>query len=1223
MRTTSRRFGIILTASLLAVLGGCGGGGSSTPSSSLTVDNPPVATAPAVVGGATSLSQYQSYAFSTTTTDPDLGDSVVSCLWDFGDGTTNTVTTAPFTSPSHVFATAGSFTVSVTPTDTHGVAGAKVSSSFTVAAAANPFTLGAVSLSTTSFPIAQGSAASVTFQFTVTYAGTGTVSASGVAFAAGATQATGTVSVAAPASGATDGTGIWTAVVSYPAGTSVGSSYNATPSLTVTDSLGIQSLPLSFPGLTFTTVVANPQPPVITITSPKATSTQVYALETASINYSVVDNGTFPVSVSVDWGDGTVDPAVLLSGDALATGISPTTAPTHQYQAKGTYTVTVRATDTQPTTAQAKTTTYVVLENALPTATITSPQASGTLPTLAQVTAFNPSGSQNQLTLPAGSNYPAAVVIPLNGQLNFNGVTTNPTSGEAVSVLWSFPGGAPSSSTQLNAGSVTFAGQAGVIQAYLVELQAIDVFNRSSSQVGEGLNAPMASAPAQNTTPFRIWVIVDGVNTEQFTLNLMYRQLTDNNGAPLLTPATTAANGLGANIMIFQDGQSNSYAVQSANSATVTVPVRSNLPFYLNIPSFNSTDPTGYMIRIPNVTGQDPALEATLPAGSGASSFAFKNGNPVLTIVTGQGFAAETASTAQRRLACDVSGAEPPAPGVSSFFMVLGNQPSNNRWFDRLSVPKTDKDAIPTGFQTSNSTVGQFSGIPAYQSFAEWPIFLMSVESDFFPFDESNLHQATPHSPTTTAGDSGKLGFLVDYGNYGLSTAKQSDTYGVVGMQAYRVPASSQDPYDLTTGSPSWNLDSFVTPLQPTAIPTGAGSVPEFFNNSIFNNAQVSANPGGLQNFVVPYNTADLDRLPTANQIRGFGQLATVFSYAEYLWSSVWVRPLVLNNAQLYWGDSNDTGISAYPWFRYSATPTWPKWVGSPGILPDGSTFDLTANGGGVFDAQSPVSTTGTPDSKAVGRFYWTAFTPFYNSSSGAVISRTWLSAASGLPPTSFTARQAGEALSVMGFIPPQDTMVDKRGRDANGVLNGASLGGYRILWYNPTKDLNGNVVPPDFWVVEINGTNITGQGKTHFMLPASYPVPNPSGSQAGQATSDPILTDCRVYLPSGNAASSGAAQNDKVAPGYCWFDVPPELRPTAGSATITVFALKSILNNHPTGNPRPLNRTDWIDAIKTATSTISVKPSTGTDLGYVHKIPFNFGWDIVVVNGEATIVAP
>jgi hypothetical protein len=95
------------------------------------------------------------------------------------------------------------------------------------------------------------------------------------------------------------------------------------------------------------------------------------------------------------------------------------------------------------------------------------------------------------------------------------------------------------------------------------------------------------------------------------------------------------------------------------------------------------------------------------------------------------------------------------------------------------------------------------------------------------------------------------------------------------------------------------------------------------------------------------------------------------------------------------------------------------------------------------------------------------------------------------------------------------------------------------------------------------------------------------------------------------------------VAPGYCWFDVPPELRPTSGTATITVFALKSILNNHPTGNYRALNRTDWIDAIKTATATISVVTSTATDLAYVHKIPFNFGWDIVVVNGEATFVAP
>ena len=46
-------------------------------------------------------------------------------------------------------------------------------------------------------------------------------------------------------------------------------------------------------------------------------------------------------------------------------------------------------------------------------------------------------------------------------------------------------------------------------------------------------------------------------------------------------------------------------------------------------------------------------------------------------------------------------------------------------------------------------------------------------------------------------------------------------------------------------------------------------------------------------------------------------------------------------------------------------------------------------------------------------------------------------------------------------------------------------------------------------------------------------------------------------------------------------------------------------------------------DAIKTATATIKVLGANGTDLGYAHKVPFNYAWDIVVVNGPATYVAP
>ena len=44
--------------------------------------------------------------------------------------------------------------------------------------------------------------------------------------------------------------------------------------------------------------------------------------------------------------------------------------------------------------------------------------------------------------------------------------------------------------------------------------------------------------------------------------------------------------------------------------------------------------------------------------------------------------------------------------------------------------------------------------------------------------------------------------------------------------------------------------------------------------------------------------------------------------------------------------------------------------------------------------------------------------------------------------------------------------------------------------------------------------------------------------------------------------------------------------------------------------------------AIKTASATIRVLSGAG-NVSFAHKIPFNYAWDIVVVNGPATFVAP
>ena len=170
------------------------------------------------------------------------------------------------------------------------------------------------------------------------------------------------------------------------------------------------------------------------------------------------------------------------------------------------------------------------------------------------------------------------------------------------------------------------------------------------------------------------------------------------------------------------------------------------------------------------------------------------------------------------------------------------------------------------------------------------------------------------------------------------------------------------------------------------------------------------------------------------------------------------------------------------------------------------------------------------------------------------------------------------------------------------------------MLWYNPTKDINGLPIPPDFWAVQV----VEGSNTQMFLLSGNFP-------RTGQnSLTNTLVTDLQSYLPSGKSTFQ---TGDLAGPGYCWFDIPLELRPPTGTtATVTVFALKAILKNNPVSNPnvqvaRVINRSEWVEAVKTVTASISAKPQ-GADVGFAHKVSFNFPWDIVVVNGPATLVA-
>jgi hypothetical protein len=985
--------------------------------------------------------------------------------------------------------------------------------------------------------------------------------------------------------------------------------------------------------------------PTITITAPAALTTSAYTSKMVTLTFSLTDQDNDPVSYTVNWGGPDAPPCQPVTVTGTTTqptqaGVQVTLTHIYPDSYSGTATVTVNATDNRSANANAvaQSRTIQVSQNVLPKATITSPQASGTLmdpSTIQDAGQGVPVITQDSTTKVwmADPTGPGVVVLPAGGKLTFNGTGTAPSSGGNLIYSWTFPGGIPANSASQNPGTVTFAGVPGQIVAYKVDLTVTDATDAQDSTC-----TTVGRTSSVNPTTTEKWVIVDGVNTQAFNLNLLYRQIQDSTGGSTLAYVTTVANGLGAPIQIFQDGVTYGYKVQDAQgvNASISVPVRSNLPFWLDIPSFNSSDGNAYFMRIPNTpVASDPNADPTLANGTPngtwtfpflvnkvdataqVSMFGFEYPtasvgpwNPTLNLVTAQGFAAETAAPLARELQGTIN-ANSPSPFVSGT--------STDLWLDKLAEPSSegflDKGSL-------NPNPFPISGMPAYQLFAEWVAALETLAPGQASLDQFALNQ-----PAQTA-----LGAV-------------TKTVAPVALRAFRVPAGSTDPYDMDVAG--WSSSSCNTTLNPTNVDA---SVSTFFKEMITNDAS----NGGLQNLVIPYDANDPNRKVLAKPLnRSFTGAPSAFSFADYLWAQVWAHPLVLNASAL----ASTTPLDAASSYVYSNVTTgWPQ--DTAGITPDKSTFDLTPSGGTDFNPSNPpVGTQGTAIvTTGVGRFYWTDYTPQYNANPGANIARTWLAQpATGTtlpmqPPTTSTPLVSTgfnkvSATASLGFVPPQDTVVDKRGRTGYGALNGDATGGYRVTWFNPTKDSGGSPVDPDFWVVELKTTAATSQ----FMLAGSFPGTYPTYSYNGTSYPDPdvipILTDARVQMTSTqiyqdpvsdvyyikNLATGGffdpqppPGSNPQpvntVAPGYCWFDVPVELRPLPGtSATLTVFALKAVPR---TTVGRPLNRTEWIEAIKTATARISVDAGAG-DLSAIYRIPFNYAWDIVITNGPATPVAP
>ena len=1341
------------------------GKGGVTQATPLTVVvnevSPPTAQ---VTTAAKTLYQDRSYTFTATATDPNPGGSILAVngfVWNFGDGTTGTSNpsgsgaTATTTSPAHIYPAtfSGPAAVSVYAVNTalsQGLPSPTVT--FTVVATQLPVATFTTPGVAATYYVEQGASnvATVNYLITASDANASSSPLSVKVYPLGA-GTPGTVITAT-----SNGNGTYSASYNYPAASTISSTL-FTPAVQVTDALGIIGNLTAGPVVTIQTIAANSAPPSVIVTTPAVSTTQYFAYQKANLVFTLTDPFVNPVSYTIQWKYPSMAAADITTGvqnDAgLVAGDIITPVP-YQYTTPGTYTVYITASDTRNVhnTSVPRQFTIVVLANALPVATITAPQGSGILgyavadPNLTTAYPGSIPNSPSQLPAVAGNlaqvvNYPNIVVIPAGGQLTFTGTVAPSTSGEAVvNPTWTFPNGNPSTFQGLTT-TVTFAGETGKYVANLVEFQVYDTFGRSSDQVD--VNGVPTMAPATNTTPYRMWVLVDGVSTQSFTTNLLYRQLGDYAGglmpptasisAANLPYATLPANGYGATLSIYQDGLSTSYAVKSANQATVTVPVRSNLPFYAVISPFTgATDTFQYAMQIPNKPGTDPGLEA-VPL-SFASNFYFQNTgatapwNPTLNIFTAQGFGPEVDTAGLKTLIAQFNG----NMIISTDTQSAGLAP-DERW---LMMPAETPLTTPVVFPDAQSLIGGFAGVNAHQSYDEWPVFALSKASNFqwgtpptatasfsgnvmtllsalpggtitylqsqtvvalgvtpgtyivslasgtvdqigstyvlsttpgtilseaITLNPGSVHTVTPGTPTN-------VGFNLNYAAYHNDESPTStiftDWWTLNRIEAFRVPANSQAPYYLSTGPANWNQASCYTNLVPAKVLDTNAPALTYYANLIQNGSNpysssdtTLAFSGGLGGFHVPYDPNAPGRPVRAKAswvTRSLGWWEPVFSYAEYLWSSVWTQPVVLNSAQLNTTDTDPSNLPTVTSLVQSsaASNAWPKVVSGASITPDYSYFDLTPNGGAAFGTTGTLSpiATGTaltppsaPASTAVGHFYWTAFTPTYSSATGGLISRTWLASgvtASQPPPVPGVdiTRAVTDPGTGWGFLPPQDTAVDKRDRNPDGSLAATTNNsGYRVTWFNPTTAVNGSVVPPDFYVVEITGAFPAPNTATtmHFLVPSNYPAPltgTPATSYAASyylttTTASPsVFTDARVFLPSGidpmTVASTGTyapGATDIIAPGYCWFDVPAGLRPT-GAATVTIFAMKSILNNHApaVAGPRSLNRPDWLDGIKTAIANMKVTPSSGIDLTYAHKIPFNYPWDIVVVNSEA-----
>jgi len=313
-----------------------------------------------------SITTGQSVTFAAAATDPD-GDAVT-VLWDFGDGTTSTAL-AP---PAHAYNAVGTYQVTLTATDVHGLADpTPATRTITVqAVAANLPPVGTITAPAANTTIAAGG--------TVSFSGTAT-DPNGDAVTVLWNFGDGTTSTAlAPGSHTYAAAGTYT--VTFTATDSHGLAATTPPTRTIT----VQSTPVNLP-------------PVGTITVPAANVT-ITAGGSVSFTGAVSDPNGDAVTVLWNFGDGSTSTALVPGA--------------HIYAAAGTYTVTFTATDSHGLAATTP-----------PTRTITvNPAVAAPTLTQVQTAVFNScSGCHSGTNPPAGMNLSA-------GQTFSNTVNVNATT---------------------------------------------------------------------------------------------------------------------------------------------------------------------------------------------------------------------------------------------------------------------------------------------------------------------------------------------------------------------------------------------------------------------------------------------------------------------------------------------------------------------------------------------------------------------------------------------------------------------------------------------------------------------------------------------------------------------------------------------------------------------------------------------------------------------------